>query len=172
MTEHGKGPPSGFLLRPMTVGDLDDVVEIDRLSYPKSWTRGLFERELRCTWSRITVAAKQPADRPHAHAVYWIVHDELHLLNIAVHPQARGHGLARALMHHMLAVCAQNQLVSMTLEVRVSNAPAIGLYRAFGFTTIGHREGYYADNKEDALVMGLMLEPASLPHVPPSDVQP
>ena len=41
----------------------------------------------------------------------------------------------------------------ITLEVRVSNEPAISLYSKYGFKSLGTRKGYYQDNNEDALIM-------------------
>ena len=147
--------PEGLRQRPMVVGDLEGVLEVEGLSYPIPWDRSVFERELRNSWSRVQLVVEEASGRPLAHAVYWIVHDELHLLNLAVHPEARGRGLARVLMEHLMEVCAQERLQVATLEVRVGNVAAIGLYRAFGFTQIGLRKGYYADNREDAMIMGL-----------------
>jgi len=145
------------MLRPMVVGDLDGVLEVEGLSYPTPWQHTVFERELRTSWSRIALLVEEATDRPVAQAVYWIVHDELHLLNLAVHPDLRGQGLAKVLMGHLLEVCAQERLILLTLEVRAGNAAAIGLYRGFGLEQIGLREGYYADNGEDAVIMGLMI---------------
>ena len=150
-------------MRPMAVGDVPAAVELDRLSYPKGWEASLFERELSTRWSYATVVVED--ERLLAHTIYWIVHDEMHLLNIAVHPDARGRGLARALMDLMREVCEAERLLTWSLEVRVSNTPALGLYRSYGFTQIGLRPGYYADNKEDAAILALALEPSPNPEL-------
>jgi [ribosomal protein S18]-alanine N-acetyltransferase len=81
------------------------------------------------------------------------------ILNVAVHPeeQRRGHG-AR-LLRHILAEAKRGKARVLSLEVRVSNHAAQGLYRSFGFREVGIRPKYYADNGEDALLMDLELPP-------------
>jgi ribosomal-protein-alanine N-acetyltransferase len=98
---------------------------------------------------------------PAGFLVAWHVADELHVLNVAIAPPMRRRGLARALMDEALAYAAAEHVRIVLLEVRRSNRPAIKLYRAFGFTALGVRPGYYADNNEDAIEMILALDPES-----------
>lgn len=148
---------SGYLMRPARPEDLDAIMAVEESAYEAGWPRSVFERELTQEWSHVDLICPSGHETPVAHIVYWIVHDELHLLNVAVHPSERRRGLGRAMMGRLLQVCESESLQYITLEVRVSNEAAIRLYQAHGFCRIGRRRRYYANNGEDALVMALVL---------------
>jgi [ribosomal protein S18]-alanine N-acetyltransferase len=137
--------------------DLDQVVEIERLCFPSPWLRQAFADELARPWARLELLRQGP--RVVGFCNYWLVADEVHILNVAVHPeeQRRGHG-AR-LLRHILDEAKRAKARVLSLEVRVSNAAARGLYRSFGFREVGLRPRYYADNGEDAVLMDLELAP-------------
>lgn len=78
---------------------------------------------------------------------------ESDMMNLAVAPQARRCGIARALIEALCRALRQRQSVCLTLEVRASNEAAIALYRAMQFEPIGRRPGYYSHPKEDALIL-------------------
>jgi ribosomal-protein-alanine N-acetyltransferase len=148
----------GFVVRPMTLDDLDAVLRVEEASYPNPWHHSIFERELQNRWASVElVCAEDDLKNPVGHIVYWVVHDELHILNVAVHPDARRRGLARAMLARLMLVCEAQNLQYVALEVRVSNEPALALYRSFGFKQIGRRKKYYSDNQEDAIVMALVF---------------
>jgi len=84
---------------------------------------------------------------------------EMEILNIAVHPSRRRRGYGRRMLSHVLQLCRKMGIKHGFLEVRRSNVPAQGLYRAFGFQEVGVRKGYYPDNREDAIIMRLELDP-------------
>ncbi len=101
---------------------------------------------------------------PAAHEALWVVPEvafarwsrvpaagEAELLRIAVDPAHRGRGLGRRLLEACQRELAEEGLVHLFLEVRVSNAAAIQLYRACGWTPCGRRPGYYADGEDAAL---------------------
>ena len=83
--------------------------------------------------------------------------DEMHLLKIAVAEEFQGKGYGRLLMDRVVDFARELEMESMILEVRPTNNPAVALYKNTGFQTIGVRKGYYADTREDALVMRLVL---------------
>lgn len=85
---------------------------------------------------------------------------ESDLMNLAVAPEARGRGIARELMLELMRRLHERGMQTLTLEVRVSNAPAIALYTKLGFTQIGRRPRYYVNPKEDALILGKELRDA------------
>jgi ribosomal-protein-alanine N-acetyltransferase len=85
--------------------------------------------------------------------VFWVVHDEVHVLNVATALAARRRGIGRALMEAAEAEGRRRGCRISTLEVRRSNAPAIALYRTMGYRQVGIRPNYYAEEKEDAIVM-------------------
>jgi [ribosomal protein S18]-alanine N-acetyltransferase len=117
--------------------------------------------ELGRPWARVWAVRAAEAAPPAGFLVAWHVADELHVLNVATAPPLRRRGFARALMDEALAYAASERVRIVLLEVRRSNRAAIKLYRRFGFTALGVRHGYYADNDEDAIEMILALDPES-----------
>ena len=85
--------------------------------------------------------------------IYWLVHDEVHILNVAVAPEERRKGVARMLMGETEKRAHQASAALMTLEVRRSNQAALDLYREFDYRAVGVRPNYYVDEGEDAIVM-------------------
>ncbi|HEY4103282.1 MAG TPA: ribosomal protein S18-alanine N-acetyltransferase [Polyangiaceae bacterium] len=99
----------------------------------------------------------------------WSVADELHLLELAVSPERRRQGFARALLGHLMEHARAARKRLLLLEVRRSNEAAIALYESFGFSVTGVRRGYYSDTDEDALEMRITFDPTSGAIVPESD---
>jgi ribosomal-protein-alanine N-acetyltransferase len=117
--------------------------------------------ELTRPWTRAWAVRAGEGSSPAAFLVAWHVADELHVLNIATAPPLRRRGFARALMDEALVYAARERIRIVLLEVRRSNRAAIKLYRGLGFTALGVRPRYYADNDEDAVEMILSLDPES-----------
>lgn len=147
------GPPPITRLR---VTDLDAVMEIEEHSFSAPWSRKLFEEEFERPWSFL-IAIRDGRRRPIAYLNFWVVHDEIHVMNVATHPDHRGKGLAAHLLGDMINKGRQNDCRAVILEVRRSNAAAQHLYGKLGFRQIGVRRRYYSDNDEDALVFELAL---------------
>lgn len=143
----------------MNASDIDDVVAIEREAQGHPWDAKVFAEELEREWARLVVLRCE--GRVVAYCNYWLVHDEVHLLNIATDASVRRQGCGTLLMQHLLQVARERDSRYVTLEVRVSNAAAIAMYDRHGFAQVGVRPGYYADNREDALVMVLELPPKS-----------
>jgi [ribosomal protein S18]-alanine N-acetyltransferase len=143
--------------RRMRPEDLTRVVEIEKDGFRHPWSRELIERELSHSWSTVLLAVEDgPAgesERILGFVVFWLVHDELHVLNIATAIESRRHGIGRALMHEASTAGKARGAALATLEVRRSNAAAIGLYLSLGYRQVGIRSNYYADEGEDAVVM-------------------
>jgi len=148
-----------YVVANSTLDELDDVVEIERLCFPVPWTRQAFADELARPWARLEVLSHRATGRVVAFCNYWVVADEVQILNVAVHPAWRRRGLAARLVGHMVDQARRGKARVLSLEVRVSNHAAVGLYRRFGFREVGLRPKYYADNGEDALLMDLELVP-------------
>lgn len=140
----------------MLPADLDAVDEIERHSFRTPWPAKVFAEELNREWARVDVARQR--GRVVGFVDYWLVHDEIHLLAIASHPDVRRRGIGGRLLDHLLALGRDRKFALITLEVRRSNLPAIALYERAGFATVGVRPRYYAEDNEDALVMTLQLE--------------
>ena len=88
-----------------------------------------------------------------AYAGMWLIIDEAHVTNVAVHPDYRGRGYGERILRALMDLARENLMGLMTLEVRRSNAVAQSLYHKVGFIDVGYRKRYYEDNKEDALIM-------------------
>lgn len=131
---------------------IESILVIDALSFPTPWSRKSFETEIENnSFSRYIVAKKD--DVIIGYAGMWIILDEGHITNIAVHPEYRGIGAGNALLESLIELCKIESVNSMTLEVRKSNLIAQNLYHKYDFIEEGLRKGYYRDNKEDAIIM-------------------
>ena len=149
----------------MRPDDIASVLEIERASQPSPWPAQLFLQELERDWAHVDLAwsasghdgdAGSPAVVGFCN--YWLVHDEVHLLNLATHPGWRRQGVATRLLRYLLDVGKERDCRFVTLEVRASNRPARDLYQRHGFEAVGLRPRYYAESGEDAVVMTLELE--------------
>jgi len=149
--------PQPAQVGPLDRAEIDAVMEIERLSFPSPWSREAIIEELARAWARVDVVRDSATGTLAAFANYWLVADELHILNIATHPQWRRQGHATRLLAHMIDVARAVPCRLMTLEVRRSNVSAQRLYRRFAFRSVGVRPNYYAEDQEDAIVMLLDL---------------
>ena len=140
-------------LRRLEMRDLDRIEEIERESYPTPWSRSMFAGEL-AKPSSVRLGAFD-TDRG-VLVGYLIISryvDAWHVMNVAVEPSQRRHGIAHKLLERLFELTANDSRRGYTLEVRVSNENAIRLYERLGFQARGLRRGYYTDNREDALIM-------------------
>ncbi len=110
-------------------------------------------------WERLIGQDKKSISPTDGHAPVvgygglWLMVDEAHISTIASHPEWRGRGIGELLLFAMIDNAIEIGAHLVTLEVRVSNATAQGLYRKYGFLVAGTRVGYYSDNGEDAYIM-------------------
>jgi [ribosomal protein S18]-alanine N-acetyltransferase len=141
-----------FSLRRLELADLDEIERIERVSYPTPWSRSMFATEL-AKQSSLSIAAVAPEGQLMGYLVLSRYVDAWHVMNVAVDPEHRRLGIASAMLSHLFEVTRGDAERGYTLEVRVSNIPAIRLYERFGFASRGVRRGYYTDNREDALIM-------------------
>jgi [ribosomal protein S18]-alanine N-acetyltransferase len=136
-------------VRRLAYSDLPAVISIERRSFPTPWSLAMFVLELSKP-SGICLAAEVGEEL--AGYVVCSRYDQVwHLMNIAVAPEHRGSGVAGRLMRRLIE--ESRGTLPFTLEVRVSNDRAIGMYERFGFRSAGVRPRYYHDNGEDALIM-------------------
>jgi ribosomal-protein-alanine N-acetyltransferase len=148
-----KGPEKGSeaVLRRMRAADLPEVMEIDALCLPRPWSAAIWRGELESPHALYLVVGE--GGRISGHIGVRHVLGELHVTTIAVRPEHRRRGHARALVSAALA--AYPVACCAHLEVRPTNAAAITLYESLGFRATGRRPRYYGD--EDALLMTLDL---------------
>lgn len=149
----GKRPPAAPALkvREMRRGDVPQVLVIESASSATPWTRAMFLSELGRPGT-IDLVADRGGDvlgfiMVSRYADVW------HILNVVVRDAHRGQGIGGRLLDELFARAAGRPHLGFTLEVRVSNASAIRLYRNKGFLEHGIRPGYYSDNGEDAIIM-------------------
>lgn len=132
--------------------DLGAVDEIERLSFRTPWPSYAFEQELKGNRMARYIVARA-GDLVAGFAGVWLMVDEAHVTTFSVHPDWRRQGIGRQLLLNLAELSIAIGARRMTLEVRVSNAAAQALYRAFGFEIAGRRPHYYTDDGEDALIM-------------------
>jgi [ribosomal protein S18]-alanine N-acetyltransferase len=149
-------PASAIDVRPLTYADLPEVVAIERRAFPTPWSLAMFVLELSKP-SGICLAAfvEGPggaAPRLSGYLVCSRYDTVWHIMNVAVDPDRRRHGIAATLLTRLFER-VDDPDAQYTLEVRRSNDGAIALYDRFRFRAAGLRRRYYADNGEDAVVM-------------------
>ena len=127
------------------------LADLEALCFTQAWTE-----------TEMTAAFAQPAFHAYgliddsgallAYITLYHIADELEIINIAVHPDARCRGLGGHLLDYALREEIKLGILAMFLEVRTSNTPAIKLYERAGFHLVGRRRGYYTAPVEDGLV--------------------
>lgn len=139
----------------MNVGDLDEVLEIERQSFSRAWSRFFFLNELELSESTYIVARLR--DRVVGYAGIRFYGRQGHITTIAVAPKWRGNRIGEQLLLALLEIAKDRKVKEVVLEVRPSNSVAISLYEKYGFKVVGVIPGYYMDNGEDALLMSLKI---------------
>jgi ribosomal-protein-alanine N-acetyltransferase len=148
------------LIRPLTWGDLDRIMEIELAAYPVPWTRGIFSDCIRVGYDCWGLVLGQ---RLLGYSIQTSAAGEAHLLNLCIEPGWQRRGFGGLLLENAVRLARTRGCSSMFLEVRPSNRAGIALYQDRGFELIGRRPGYYSappgqtQNREDALVMQLEL---------------
>lgn len=165
-----------YILRYMRTDDIPQVVEIDKLSFALPWSARSYVFEVTDNNSSHMAVLERFDDQPKPGGIigalrrlsglqshttiigyggFWFIDGEAHISTIATHPDYRGKGWGEVLLTGMLARAIQLKAEYAVLEVRVSNTPAITLYRKYEFEIVGKRKNYYRDNNEDAYLMHL-----------------
>jgi ribosomal-protein-alanine N-acetyltransferase len=173
----------------MSEKDLNQIMRLERVCFSAPWSRRMFREELEHPWAVVEVARLLDTnldfeDIDHSlvgalpaggfagrapvigYLDYWLVHEEVHLLSVAVHPGLRKLGLGRLLVERALEATRFIAGRRVSLEVRRSNLPAQKLYKSLGFEVTAIHEGYYRESGEDALIM--KLEMPSQPGLDPA----
>ena len=141
-----------IIVRPMVMTDVDGVMAVEHDSFLTPWSRSAFEEELAQNRLARYIVAVENGEIV-GYAGTWLVINEAHVTNVAVSGQRRREGIGRLLMQKLMELARDNDMESMTLEVRVSNAAARHLYEQLGFVEAGIRKNYYSETKEDALIL-------------------
>ena len=138
----------------MKRADLEAVIEIEKASFPIPWSMYAFLAELyENRRARYFVARQKAGGEVVGYVGIWLILDEAHITNIAVHPDFRRKGIGKRLMLAATDYAESQGVDAVTLEVRASNIIAQRLYEKIGFVSVGIRPGYYHDDGEDAVIM-------------------
>ena len=122
----------------MQLSDLEDVLAIEKASFTSPWSRDMFLEELGNRNARLLVFRLE--GKIVGYICFWVVLDEAHIMNIAVHPEQRGRGHGTAILAYLESWCLQKGVKRLILEVGRRNLPARRLYRRIGFRSIGFRK--------------------------------
>lgn len=167
----------------MALQDLPVVAELERRSQLEPWSEEAFRGELTKSCAHACVARElgqggclpgkasgqdltqesQPSTdekRIVGYICFWVLLDEVHILNITVDESHRRRGIGQALLLHALKVGWERGGRLALLEARAGNAAALALYRHVGFLQVGERLDYYGVVKESAVVMELRMDDA------------
>ncbi len=139
-------------IRPMVIGDLPAVQQIEHASFTTPWPPQAYRQELE-TNRLAHYLVGQLGDDVVAYGGVWLMVDEAHITTFAVHPAYRRRRIGERLLLAMLDLSVDRHAREATLEVRLSNLAARRLYEKYGFRPVGIRPRYYSDNQEDALIM-------------------
>ena len=127
------------------------IAKLEKLCFSDPWSEKSIATELTGKFSCWLVAME--GETLVGYVGSQSVLGESDMMNIAVHPEHRRKGVAEALVNALVAELSARGNYCLSLEVRVSNAPAIALYEKLGFCQVGRRPNYYRNPKEDALIL-------------------
>ena len=136
----------------MKAEHVDEVFGIESRSFSSPWSRESIFNDLTKNENAHYFIAEQNGSIA-GYAGLWHIVNEGHINNIAVDEPFRRNGIASLLMDALIEFAKQKEMIGITLEVRVGNHAAMGLYHKYGFKVEGIRKNYYSDTKEDAVIM-------------------
>lgn len=142
-------------MAPMTAGDLDAVMAIEKASFGDPWSRAGFEDSLRLPFA-LMLTAKCGETVVGYCCLYQMV-DEGEIINVAIAPDWRGQGVGLKMLEHFLNLGKERGIARFLLDVRVSNLPAQRLYEKAGFAIIARQKNFYQAPAEDGWLMELMV---------------
>jgi ribosomal-protein-alanine N-acetyltransferase len=144
--------PAAIRILPLTMERVDEVLEIEKLSFSDPWSREMFRTELEVgggTYARMAVRERRLV----GYLLAVLIEDEAHLGNLAVHPSERRAGVGQRLLDDLLEAARGGGITKITLEVRRSNENARKFYLRNDFIDVAMRKNYYRNPHEDAIVM-------------------
>lgn len=159
------------LIESASAADLEQILQLEEACFSAPWTRKMLEAELSGNqFAHFLIAKGSGLDAGTTdiagYVCFWVVFEELRIMNLAIKESARRRGIARRLVTRTLKTGLEKGASRALLEVRASNDPAILLYEHMGFRPVSTRSRYYSDPIEDALLM--RMDPLSVPTPPDS----
>jgi len=144
----------------MSLLDIPEVMALELATFTSPWSEDMFRQEMEQELS-VTVLAREEDNTLAGFVCFWVLVDEMHILNLAVRSDLRGKGIGKRLVRRAMAMARKRGAKSATLEVRESNRAAISLYETMGFVVAGRRKNYYDSPRENAVIMWLYnMKPA------------
>ncbi|MCL2707957.1 MAG: ribosomal protein S18-alanine N-acetyltransferase [Defluviitaleaceae bacterium] len=132
---------------------VDAVCEIENDSFSVPWSRESIVGDYVNNARSAYFVALDEEDLVVGYASVWHVVNEGHIINVAVDRRHRRRGAGSLLIERLVSFAAEKEMIGLTLEVRVGNREAMGLYHKYGFAVEGLRKNYYSDTGEDAVIM-------------------
>jgi ribosomal-protein-alanine N-acetyltransferase len=148
-------------IEPVQPSDLSEVLLIERGSFVAPWSRAAFEAELDKSYANLYLARSRSGEKAGAvigYICFWLVADEVQVVNVAVHMAWRRRGVGKRLMRYALGRACQAGATVAVLEVRRSNEAARALYEGLGFRVVRERPRYYPEFREPAVVLEMNLD--------------
>lgn len=145
-----------MLIRRMTAQDVEKVAQIESANFTQPWSENAFITALQSKDNILLVAERDSGII--GYICMYVVLDEGEITNVAVAQSSRGDGVGSLIMREAFGCAAKAGVQRIVLEVRVSNTPAIGLYKKMGFVELGIRKGFYDMPKEDAYIMEYIVQ--------------
>ena len=144
-----------YKFRKADLKDIDNILDIEKNAYGKHhWSKDVFTKEFTNPYSTYFVCEhKLDTSKVVGYIGYWQIQDEGHITTLAISPLYKRKHIADKLLYLLITHAKGKAIKWLTLEVRVSNLPAINLYKKYNFKQLGIRKKYYQDNNEDALIL-------------------
>ncbi|MBE6704208.1 MAG: ribosomal-protein-alanine N-acetyltransferase [Ruminococcaceae bacterium] len=137
---------------------IDGMEVIENLCFSEPWSRRSLEELLDCEYAVYFVAKDEESGTVAGYAGMYVSLDVGNINNVGVLPQFRRCGIGKRLMNELCSYCKNNSITLLTLEVRESNLPAIGLYESLGFENVGVRKNYYKKPSENGVLYNLEIK--------------
>ncbi|MBQ6992602.1 MAG: ribosomal protein S18-alanine N-acetyltransferase [Clostridia bacterium] len=134
----------------MTIQDLNQISNILNTEFDDFWNENLLKSEIENPNSKCIIAKSN--DEIVGFACIWKAVDDIHITNIVVKKIYRKQGIGSLLLKELIKISNNENVTSITLEVKASNLPAQNLYQKYGFKVLGRRKKYY-NGTEDAIIM-------------------
>lgn len=145
-------------IKPATAENIEEILVLDCLCFMGIWKRKAYLREIESPNSSLLLLwlAEAPSP-PKAIGIgcLWSIVEEAHITLLGIDPQYHRQGLGMLLLYSLLQDARKRNLERATLEVKVTNNPALDLYEKFGFEVVGKRKNYYTQTGEDAFILWL-----------------
>ena len=142
-------------IRPIEKTDIPALAELEKTCFTDPWNENMLTDMLNNKFDETYLV--EDCGKTIGYVNLRTLGDESELMRICIAPDARGNGYSKLLMERALVAAKTNNASKIFLEVRESNAPAIGLYNKYRFAEMSRRAGYYTNPIEDAVVMQLLI---------------